>query len=200
MRKNFFKILFRCLICIFAMITVTYSWFSFNSKYVGPSMRYSEKLVISTNQYTINTYLGTEEVEDTFVYSDTPIKESESFSKIAYPGKKIAFKTTIQNNDPDNLANLSLYLDNIIYDKVLKNYIFFGVSQPYSLHVNYSEKAIDGQETGKEILGGAVIADHLTIEAGDTVDIYWYIYIDTELSNEGKNTKIDLDGMQILLG
>ena len=164
------SIIYRCLVallCLVCMIVFTYSWFNRDGRAPtsGDRMLYSDEVDVNNSaNLSMSTYLGTEQENGEISYNSEPIADSDRNISDLLPGSKIHYKTVITNSG--NKCKATLLLKDSSYTNFGTN-IKFGVLEPMNTLKSYT--------SGSDV----ELVRNITIGAGETVDVCWYVYLDS---------------------
>ena len=170
MSLNRKSIIYRCLVallCLVCMIVFTYSWFNRDNRAPasGDRMLYSDSIEVNNSaNLSMNTYLGTEQENGEISYSFEPITDSDRTISDLLPGAKIHYKTVITNSG--SKCKATLLLKDASYASFGTD-IKFGVLEPMNTLKSYT--------SGSDV----ELVRNLTIGAGKTVEVCWYVYLDS---------------------
>ncbi len=131
------------------------------------------------------------------------------------PGERQYFYTEITNlcngedgAEPSELY-ISLFLDDVFYSSILDQYLYFAVTSPEVSMTNYYGSATfrtDVLYTGSanveegscfSNIGSVPLVRHQTIQAGDTLRVYWYMYLDTDAGNECIGSTVIFEALRL---
>lgn len=136
------------------------------------------------------------------------------------PGERQYFYTEITNCNGDTGAadmNISLFLEDIYYSDRLDNdlgysYLYFAVTSPeVSMRQYYGTETFTtgipaSDYTGGALVNGDDVFSHLSrvplarqqkIKSGETLRVYWYLYLDTEAGNECIGSTVIFETMRL---
>lgn len=137
------------------------------------------------------------------------------------PGERQYFYTEVTNLCTDTGAadmNVSLFLEDIYYsDRLDKqdmgySYLYFAVTSPeVSMRQYYGTETFTTGIPASDYTGGALVSaddvfSHIgavplarqqKIASGDTLRIYWYLYLDTEADNECIGSTVIFETMRL---
>lgn len=171
-------------------IMAVYSWFN-GQGYSGKTMSYSRNMYIgSVDSNTIN-YYGYADGLGNFIY--TQINPQTGFQKSSLvPGSFIHIRTDIENKSQEHTMFVSVYLQNVVYDDPLHDYLYFGTNDPIIKKESFKTSAIHNASLERYTLRSIPLLINHTIEAGEKLSLYWYLYIDSDAGMEIANTYINL--------
>ena len=171
-------------------ITSVYAWFN-GQGYVGKTMSYYRSLYIGSANAEVTNYYGYVDSNDNFIYVlINPLVGFERNSLI--PGNFVHLKTEINNQSTTADMYISLYLQNIVYDEPLHNYLYFGTNDPIINKETFKSLATYNAQVNRYILRSIPLMTNYVIPANTTLSLYWYLYIDSDAGNEIANSFIDL--------
>ena len=93
--------------------------------------------------------------------------------------------------------NISLFLQNIVYDEPLNSYLYFGTNDPVISREIYKTIAVYDESTEKYTIDSIPLLSITRIEPSATLSLYWYVYIDSDAGMEVANCSINLGNVAI---
>lgn len=184
------------LLCLIATITFTaFSWFT-GQGYNGKTMAYNKGLYIGAADSLVTNFYAVDDGAGGFQYIE--ITSSSSFTENNLePGSYVYLKTEVKNNSQTHDSVSSLYLQNIEYSAPLSPYLFFGKNEPVASRGSYSEIAVFNQQEEKYKIHSLPLLTNFTVEPDSTLEVFWYVYIDTSAGLEIANTFINLGNVTL---
>lgn len=150
----------------------------------GEILNYQRKLVISSNDLEIVSYVYDEETMEYHEDNASPMNVG-----LTEPGKIQKYKFDITNNK-DIVARTNILFSNITGDvEDLQNVIFFGATNPSIFEIPMASMLEENTNNTRFIK----FMEDLKIPAHSTVSVYWYIYIDQYASNEIVDKQVDIE-------
>ena len=131
------------------------------------------------------------------------------------PGERQYFYTEITNlTEPqpgEEVSDMyvSLFLEDVFNTPILDEYLYFAVTSPevsmtnyylsdtYSTGVTYTGGAEVGQDETFSRIATVPLARHMSIPSGQTVRVYWYLYLDTGAGNECIGSRIIFERLRL---
>ena len=160
-------------------------------------MSYSRSLYIGTTDSNTKNYYGYANGVGDFVY--TQINPSSGFQRNSLvPGSYVHIRTDIENQSSNNPMYISVYLQNIVYDEPLHDYMYFGTNDPIINRETFKSLAIYNSQTERYTLRSIPLITNYTVQAEETLSIYWYLYIDSDAGIEIANTYINLGTVAVV--
>jgi hypothetical protein len=158
---------------------------------VGKTMSYSRNLYIGSTSAEVTNYHGYEDAFGDFVYTQiNPLIGFQQNSLI--PNSFVHIRTDIKNSSTQNSMYISLYLQDVVYDAPLNDYLYFGTNDPIIRKDIFKSLAILDAQSSRYTLRSVPLLTNFTIAANQTVSLYWYLYIDSDAGMEVANNYIDL--------
>jgi len=171
-------------------VTAVYAWFD-GQGYIGKTMSYSRNLYIGSTSASVTNYYGSVDASNNFVY--TLINPLNGFQQTSLvPGSFIHIRTDIVNQSTQNNMYISLYLQDVIYDEPLHNYLYFGTNDPIINKETFKSFASYSALTNRYTIKSIPLLSNYTVLANQTVSLYWYLYIDSDAGMEVANSYINL--------
>lgn len=171
-------------------ITSVYAWFN-GVGYIGDTMSYSKRINIGSTDSNVVNYHGKSTNGEDFSYSVIDSDEGFIHNNLT-PGDYIFLRTDIENTSSDSSINAGLFLQDIIYDENLNNFLYFGVNNPVSKIDSYMDKATYNQDDGSYKLESVSLLEREKISSEETLSVYWYVYIDSTAGLEIASANINL--------
>lgn len=169
--------------------TLVFAWYNGQS-YIGKTMSYTKRVYIGSRTSDIVNFYG-REVNGELVYEEIDPEIGFEANNLA-PGNYMYLKTEISNTESSTASNVTLFLQGVYYDAPLNDFLYFGTTDPEFSRETYKNQAITNPETGLTSLESIPLANSLLVDAGDTLELYWFVYIDSDAGNEVQNTNINL--------
>ncbi|MGD9901242.1 MAG: hypothetical protein AB7S44_01750 [Spirochaetales bacterium] len=173
-----------------ANITSVYAWFN-GQGYIGKTMSYNRTIYIGSVDSNVTNHYGYTDIYNNFVYEEIDPQVGFTENNLI-PGSFVHIMTDIENESQQNDMIISLYLQNVVYDSPLNDYLYFGTNDPIIAKGIYKTSAVYDSQTDQYTLRSVPLLTAYTIEAGQTLSLYWYIYIDSDAGMEIANTYISL--------
>jgi len=177
-------------------VTAVYSWFN-GQGYSGKTMSYSRSLYIGAVDSHITNYYGYADGLGNFIY--TEIDPEVGFQRNSLiPGSFVHIRTDIDNESVDSSMYISIYLQDVIYDEALHDYLYFGTNDPVIKKESFKELAIFNGQTNKYTLRSIPLLTNYTVQPDESISLYWYLYIDSDAGMEIANTYINLGTVTVV--
>lgn len=186
------------MVVVMFMLTIAsvYAWFN-GQGYIGKTMSYSRQLYIGTVDSNVTNNYGYEDESQNFVYAE--IDPAVGFQQNnLIPGSFIHIRSDIQNTSTTDNLIVSLYLQNVVYDAPLHDYLYFGITDPVITRGIYKTSAeYDSQADNYTLRSIPLIASY-TIAPSSTLEVYWYMYIDSDAGNPVASANIDFGNVALV--
>lgn len=167
------------------IISVSYAWM-ITEPSKGEIVDYRRKLIIPSNDLEIIPYTYNDETMEYEVNNTSPMEVG-----LTEPGKVQKYKFTITNNK-DIEARTNIVFSNITGDiEKLSEKVYLGSTNQNYLFEKSLKDLMEYNETSKTYY--IKFVEDLKIPASETVEFYWYTYIDQYASNEIRDTEILID-------
>ena len=177
-------------------VTAVYAWFN-GQGYIGKTMSYSRTMYIGADDASITNYHGYLDEEDEFIYTEiNPLVGFERNDLI--PSSYIYLKSEIENVSVQDDIFVSLYLQNVVYGAPLNPYIYFGTTNPDISRETYKNDAVYNETSEEYTIGSVPLIIDTTIAPGETIEVRWYIYIDSDAGMEVATAAINLGKVAIV--
>lgn len=177
-------------------VTSVYAWFN-GQGYSGKTMSYSKNLYIGAVDSNITNYYGYADGLGNFTYTEINPEVGFQSNNLA-PGSFVHIRTDIQNESLEHSMYASIYLQEVVYDETLHDYLYFGTNDPIIKSDTYKMLAIYNESEQRYTLRSIPLLINYTIEQYETISIYWYLYIDSEAGMEIANTYINLGRVTVV--
>lgn len=150
----------------------------------GEILDYKRKLVITSNDLDIKSFVYDEETQEYYEDNSSPMKVG-----LTEPGKIQKYKFEITNNK-DVVARTNIVFSNITGDiEDLENVVFFGATNPSIFETAMASMLEDNTNKSQYIK----FMEDLKIPANSTISVYWYVYIDQYASNEIVDKDVEIE-------
>lgn len=193
-KENIFStIVVSLTLLIFSFIVsfmAVFAWFN-GQGYIGKTMSYTRNLRIGSTSSELENYYGYMDSSQNFIYTEIdPVLGFEYNNLI--PSSYIHLRTDITNPSLTSQIIISLYLQNIIYDQPLNDFLYFGTSSPIYSKETYKNESIYNEQTNTSQIKSVPLVTRFAIEAAETVSLYWFVHIDSDAGMEVANANIAL--------
>lgn len=150
----------------------------------GEILNYKRKLVITSNDLDIKSFVYDEETQEYYEDNSSPMNVG-----LTEPGKIQKYKFEITNNK-DIVARTNIIFSNITGDiEDLGNVIFFGATNPSIFETAMASMLEENTNKSQYIK----FMEDLKIPANSTISVYWYVYIDQYASNEIVDKDVEIE-------
>ena len=157
-------------------VAATFSWYPrtiINYNESGNVLSYTNSGHINGSGATIQTFAGTNN-RGVITYDS-----SATATLVAEPDSTLYFKTVITDQSTNTHSSMvSLYLQKISFTQNMRDYIHIGITSP--------EKTYRLLETEDSRNYSATLEDNLSLPAGGTKEVYWFVYVDSDLTSAGE--------------
>jgi|LGOV01.1.fsa_nt_gb hypothetical protein len=171
-------------------VTAIYAWYN-GQGYSGKTMSYSRNIYIGAVDSSTTNYYGYMDESENFIYSEIDGGVGFQYNNLI-PSSYIHLKTEIENTNATDDMIISLYLQEVIYDAPLNDYLYFGITDPFSSRYIYKDEAIYDEANEEYEIRSIPLLEDYRIAGGETLSLYWYVYIDSGAGMEIANTLINL--------
>lgn len=180
--KKHNKLSFISHILILALVLViavgaTFSWYSRtgSSAGVGRLFEYTQSGNVNGKGGTLATYVGTNN-NGVITYSTEELTKTGA-SVTTEPGSLNYFKTVITDEGSEGDSMVSVYLEDFTFSSGMGNSIRIGLTQPEKTYKQFSSTSTT--------IDSVCLEDNIFIKEGGTVEIYWFIEIDSSYTGNG---------------
>lgn len=161
------------LLCVIIGVVATFSWYNRSTTQslgTAGQLTYTQSGNISGNGCTVKTYAGT------LVDGDISYSTEELSSAItSEPGALSYFKTVLTDASNSPKSYVSVYLENFTYSQSLgANSVHIGITQPEKTYKQFNATA----NGSNYVIDSLCLEDNIIIDAGSTIEIYWFVEID----------------------
>ena len=161
-------------------VVATFSWYNRSTvTETGYLLKYSQSGNVNGSGGEIHTYAGTNN-DGVVTYSTTEVSET-SGGISTEPGSVNYFKTVITDESNTGESMVSLYLEGLSYTKSLGNSVKVGIIQPEKTYKKYTSTLSGNNYNASRIC----LIDNVYVENNGTVEVYWFIEINKNLTTTG---------------
>ena len=193
---NIFLSFMSLVVLMMVGVTTTFAWFS-GKGYTGKTMSYSRSLYIGAVDSDVTNFHGVDDGEGGFIYNEIdPLVGFQENNLI--PGTYVYIRTDICNTSLTDHVIVNVFLQGIIYDAPLHEFLYFGTTFPESTRHIYKNDANYDSGNDEYAIASVTLIQNYTIQEDDTLSIYWYTYIDSDAEDEIANADISLGEIVIV--
>ncbi len=182
MFKNKAHAIFNIVLLVIIIGYATYAWMlTFPSR--GEIVDYSRNLIITSSSLDVDVYVYRD--GQYVLTNDDPIT-----CDMMAPGMMQKYRFDLTNNNSVK-SSTNIIFSNITGDiELLKEKLYIGETNPDLFENQLTEKLEYKESTDTY---SYKFANELGVEPGETVSLYWYIYIDKYASNEISDTNFAIN-------